>query len=96
MTTNMPFALQALARHYYEARRQVLAQAGITTTPWYRLTASERAVAEAEAQIVQEACRRAAEEQQAFDALPQRAAGPTAAERPLLAVEGKSAGSAAA
>ncbi|WP_141753951.1 hypothetical protein [Streptomyces subrutilus] len=98
MTTNMPFAPQALARHYYEARREVLALAGITATPWYQLSADERAIADAEGQIVQEAFRRAAEEQQAIDALPHRSATAAAegAERPPLPVRKRPAGAAAA
>lgn len=94
----MPFAPHALARHYYEARREVLALAGIAATPWYQLTANERAVADAEAQIVREAFRRAAEEQQAIDALSHRsAAGPAElAERPHLPVRKPPAGAPAA
>lgn len=59
--TTMPSSL-SLARHYYEARREVLAAAGTRITPWYRLNADERAVAVAEAAIIQEAIRRANEE----------------------------------
>ncbi|MFG2986198.1 hypothetical protein ACGFYQ_33940 [Streptomyces sp. NPDC048258] len=66
MTTNMP-SLHGLTRHYYEARREVLAHAGIPATPWYQLTAEERQIAQAEADIVREALRRAAAEQEAID-----------------------------
>lgn len=59
--TIMPSHL-SLARHYYEARREVLAAAGTQATPWYRLNADERVVAVAEAAIIQEAIRRASEE----------------------------------
>ncbi|MEU8911748.1 hypothetical protein [Streptomyces nigrescens] len=59
--TIMPSHL-SLARHYYEARREVLSAAGTQATPWYRLNADERAVAVAEAAIIQEAIRRASEE----------------------------------
>ncbi|MFG2141890.1 hypothetical protein [Streptomyces sp. NPDC048650] len=61
----MPSAL-SLARHYYEARREVLAAGGHEATPWYRLSADERAVAIAEAAIIVEAVRRANEEHQAL------------------------------
>ncbi|WJV44540.1 hypothetical protein [Streptomyces flavofungini] len=54
----MPSTLP-LARHYYEARREVLAAAGTQATPWYRITPDERAVAVAEAAIILEAVRRA-------------------------------------
>ncbi|WP_031102385.1 hypothetical protein [Streptomyces sp. NRRL S-146] len=59
--TTMP-GLLPLARHYYETRREVLAAAGVQTTPWYRLAADELGVAVAEAQIILEAVRRANEE----------------------------------
>ncbi|NEW75448.1 MULTISPECIES: hypothetical protein [Streptomyces] len=55
-----------LARHYYEIRREVLAACGTQITPWYRLTADERAVAVTEAEIVLEAVRRANEEHAAL------------------------------
>ncbi|MFE2157060.1 hypothetical protein ACFW9M_04515 [Streptomyces lydicus] len=57
----MPNSL-SLARHYYEARREVLTAAGMQITPWYRLTQDERAVTVTEAAIIQEALRRAIEE----------------------------------
>ena len=59
--TTMP-SLLPLARHYYETRREVLAAAGVQTTPWYQLTADELGVAVAEARIILEAVGRANEE----------------------------------
>ncbi|MFP3991037.1 hypothetical protein U9R90_26925 [Streptomyces sp. E11-3] len=59
--TTMP-GLLPLARHYYETRREVLAASGAQTTPWYRLTADELAVAVTEARIILEAVRRANQE----------------------------------
>ncbi|MFI6686644.1 hypothetical protein [Streptomyces sp. NPDC050485] len=89
--TTMPNPL-SLARHYYEARREVLAAAGAQATPWYRLNADERAVAIAESTIIQEAIRRANEEHTALlDAIaarltpadaPQRGAGVTSSGPP--------------
>lgn len=64
--------LPGLTRHFYEARREVLALAGITATPWYQLTGDERKVAEAEADIVREALRRVAAEHFAITALTLR------------------------
>lgn len=72
MTTNISLVGHGLARHYYEVRREVLAAAGITVTPWYQLTADDRAVAEAEANIVAVAVQRAIEEQQALTAMSLR------------------------
>lgn len=63
--TTMPSTL-SLARHYYETRREVLAAGGHETTPWYRLSADERAVAITESTIIVEAVRRANEEHAAL------------------------------
>ncbi|MGW7521848.1 hypothetical protein ACWGJ2_40410 [Streptomyces sp. NPDC054796] len=65
---NMP-GVMALARHFYETRREVLAAGGAERTPWCRLSEDERAVAVAEAHIVLEAVRRADEEQVALQIL---------------------------
>lgn len=59
--TTMP-GLLPLARHYYETRRELLVAAGTESTPWYRLSADELAVAVAEARIILEAVRRANDE----------------------------------
>ncbi|MFI1012612.1 hypothetical protein [Streptomyces sp. NPDC020965] len=59
--TTMP-GLLPLARHYYEARREVLLAGGRQATPWYLLSSDEHAVAIAEAKIVVEAIRRVDEE----------------------------------
>lgn len=66
-----PF-LPNLARHFHEARRELLALAGIQVAPWYRLTSDERQVAETEAEILREALRRATAEQRAVDTLLSR------------------------
>ncbi|MFD3514861.1 hypothetical protein [Streptomyces sp. NPDC058657] len=56
----------ALARHFYETRREILVEGGTEATPWYRLTEDSRAIAVAEAHIVLEAVRRANDEQKAL------------------------------
>ncbi|MFJ2745239.1 hypothetical protein ACIO3O_36905 [Streptomyces sp. NPDC087440] len=85
MTTMPP--LQVLARHYYETRRLVLEEAGTEVTPWYRLSEEERNVARVEAQIIQEAWRRALEEQDAHTTMMLRKVVdiPPAAELPPTA-----------
>ncbi|MEU9699513.1 hypothetical protein [Streptomyces sp. NPDC047981] len=67
MTTSMPPL--TLARHYYEARREVLGAAGLRTKPWFRLTDDERAVAVAEASLITEALHRAEKERQLLQGL---------------------------
>uniref|UniRef100_UPI0011808B6E hypothetical protein n=1 Tax=Streptomyces sp. NRRL B-24572 TaxID=1962156 RepID=UPI0011808B6E len=57
MTNTLPPL--ALARHFYETRREVLGTAGLRTKPWFRLTDDERAAAVAEASLITEALRRA-------------------------------------
>ncbi|MBB4902562.1 hypothetical protein [Streptomyces griseomycini] len=53
-----------LTRHFYETRRAFLRQAtGEESTPWFALTALERAVVESEMTLFREAIRRAEEEQ---------------------------------
>ncbi|MGW3628016.1 hypothetical protein [Streptomyces sp. NPDC000880] len=93
MTTNMP---PALARHYYEVRREFLARAGVAVTPWYRLTPAERAVTESEVTIFREAIRRADEEQAVLrsitDVVRKETAPTEAAEQPVEAEEDQSDG----
>ncbi|MEU8540852.1 hypothetical protein AB0C52_12845 [Streptomyces sp. NPDC048717] len=56
----------ALARHYYETRRELLLEAGMRVPGWFRLTPDERAVAVAEASLIREAVRRTEKEEKAF------------------------------
>ncbi|MEU1273480.1 hypothetical protein [Streptomyces sp. NPDC005799] len=52
-----------LTRHFYETRRRFLESAGQESTPWFRLTASERTVVESEMELFRQAIRAAEEEQ---------------------------------
>ncbi|WP_435060238.1 hypothetical protein [Streptomyces sp. bgisy060] len=74
MTTSLPEL--ALARHYFETRREVLAAAGHRTKPWFRLTADERSVAVAEASLIREALRRAEAEQRMIREVAQAVKAP--------------------
>ncbi|MFJ4988803.1 hypothetical protein ACIP9H_34005 [Streptomyces sp. NPDC088732] len=84
MTTNMP-SLPALSRNFYEARREVLAAAGVTATPWYQLSAEERQVVDAETRIIIEALRRTQVEQEAREAVLARHRAHQGQEQPVPA-----------
>ncbi|NEA53547.1 hypothetical protein G3I60_05100 [Streptomyces sp. SID13666] len=62
-----PGTVRILARHYYEARRQILMQSGDILAPWYTLTEPQRAAAEREALVILEAIRRLEAEQAACE-----------------------------
>ncbi|WP_344603849.1 hypothetical protein [Streptomyces glaucus] len=70
-----------LTRHFYETRRAFLRQVtGEESTPWFALTALERAVVESEMTLFREAIRRAEEEQDLLASLDAAAGTAPAAE----------------
>ncbi|MFG2408808.1 hypothetical protein ACGFR8_31580 [Streptomyces brevispora] len=52
-----------LTRHFWEARRAFLRNAGKEVEPWFQLTPANRAVAESEVELFRQAIRAAEEEQ---------------------------------
>ncbi|MEU6462228.1 hypothetical protein [Streptomyces sp. NPDC046976] len=52
-----------LTRHYYETRRLIADNEGTETTPWFRLTAEQRASVERDVEVFRAAIKRAEEEQ---------------------------------
>ena len=64
-----------LIGHYYEVRRTLAEGEGKETTPWYRLTAEEKAAVGMDVEILRRAILSAEEEQDLVDAYPDEVRG---------------------